>query len=94
MLFHTLSLKIFLIRLYLIRFVLTFVHICTQNISPGMKLLGVITEVNQKDIVISLPGGLRGLVRASEASDFTDLGIEVTAVNYYWLSKFAECCSS
>ncbi|KAG7581622.1 S1 domain [Arabidopsis suecica] len=50
--------------------------ITTKNISPGMKLLGVVTEVNQKDIVISLPGGLRGLVRASEASDFTDLGIE------------------
>ncbi|XP_010489787.1 PREDICTED: rRNA biogenesis protein RRP5-like [Camelina sativa] len=50
--------------------------ITTKNISPGMKLWGVVTEVNQKDIVISLPGGLRGLVRASEASDFTDLGIE------------------
>ncbi|XP_023641258.1 rRNA biogenesis protein RRP5 isoform X2 [Capsella rubella] len=50
--------------------------ITTKNIAPGMKLLGVVTEVNQKDIVISLPGGLRGLVRASEASDFTDLGIE------------------
>ncbi|CDY67177.1 BnaAnng23730D [Brassica napus] len=41
-----------------------------------MKLLGVVTEVNQKDIVISLPGGLRGLVRASEALDFTDFGTE------------------
>ncbi|AAG51058.1 rRNA biogenesis protein, putative, 3' partial; 75505-85642, partial [Arabidopsis thaliana] len=50
--------------------------ITTKNISPGMKLLGVVTEVNQKDIVISLPGGLRGLVRASEVSDFTDRGIE------------------
>lgn len=48
-----------------------------QNISAGMKLLGVVTEVNQKDIVISLPGGLRGLVRASEALDFTDFGTEV-----------------
>jgi hypothetical protein len=52
-----------------------------------MKLLGVVTEVNQKDIVISLPGGLRGLVRASEVSDFTDRGIEVTAVGYNWLFK-------
>ncbi|KAL7197319.1 hypothetical protein ACSBR2_019960 [Camellia fascicularis] len=34
-----------------------------------MKLWGVIAEVNEKDIVISLPGGLRGLVRASEAFD-------------------------
>lgn len=55
-------------------------RIYIQNISPGMKLWGVVTEVNQKDIVISLPGGLRGLVRASEASDFTDLGTEVAAV--------------
>ncbi|KAF8085254.1 hypothetical protein N665_0674s0019 [Sinapis alba] len=46
--------------------------ITIKNISPGMKLLGVVTEVNQKDIVISLPGGLRGLVRASEALDFID----------------------
>lgn len=53
--------------------------IYVQNISPGMKLLGVVTEVNQKDIVISLPGGLRGLVRASEALDFTDFGTEVSA---------------
>ncbi|KAL0817225.1 rRNA biogenesis protein RRP5 isoform X1 [Brassica napus] len=50
--------------------------ITIKNISPGMKLLGVVTEVNQKDIVISLPGGLRGLVRASEALDFTDFGTE------------------
>ena len=38
-----------------------------QNISPGMKLWGVISEINQKDLAVSLPGGLRGLVRASEA---------------------------
>ncbi|KAG2317978.1 hypothetical protein Bca4012_069048 [Brassica carinata] len=50
--------------------------ITTKNISAGMKLLGVVTEVNQKDIVISLPGGMRGLVRASEALDFTDFGTE------------------
>lgn len=40
-----------------------------QNVAPGMKLWGVIVEVNEKDIVVSLPGGLRGLVRANEASD-------------------------
>lgn len=40
-----------------------------KNVSPGMKLWGVITEVNEKDIVVSLPGGLRGLVRACEALD-------------------------
>uniref|UniRef100_A0A5B7AEH9 rRNA biogenesis protein RRP5 n=1 Tax=Davidia involucrata TaxID=16924 RepID=A0A5B7AEH9_DAVIN len=43
--------------------------IILKNISPGMKLWGVIAEVNEKDIVISLPGGLRGLVRACEAFD-------------------------
>lgn len=34
-----------------------------------MKLWGVIAEVNEKDIIVSLPGGLRGLVRASDAFD-------------------------
>lgn len=34
-----------------------------------MKLWGVISEVNEKDLVVSLPGGLRGLVRASDAID-------------------------
>uniref|UniRef100_A0A5B7AB23 S1 motif domain-containing protein n=1 Tax=Davidia involucrata TaxID=16924 RepID=A0A5B7AB23_DAVIN len=43
--------------------------IILKNISPGMKLWGVLAEVNEKDIVISLPGGLRGLVRACEAFD-------------------------
>lgn len=40
-----------------------------QNISPGMKLWGVVAEVDKRDIVVSLPGGLRGLVRASDAFD-------------------------
>ena len=34
-----------------------------------MKLWGVISEVNTKDLVISLPGGLRGFVRAEEVLD-------------------------
>lgn len=34
-----------------------------------MKLWGVIAEVNEKDLEISLPGGIRGLVRAAEALD-------------------------
>ncbi|CAL5321689.1 hypothetical protein CsSME_00045548 [Camellia sinensis var. sinensis] len=42
--------------------------ITLKNISPGMKLWGVIAEVNEKDIVISLPGGLRGLVRDVETN--------------------------
>ncbi|KAI3417734.1 uncharacterized protein J3R85_014181 [Psidium guajava] len=44
-------------------------RITLKNISPGMKLWGVISEVNEKDLVVSLPGGLRGLVRASDAID-------------------------
>lgn len=51
-------------------------RITLKNVSPGMKLWGVIAEVNEKDIVVSLPGGLRGLVRACEAFD-SILGGEV-----------------
>ncbi|PWA39554.1 RNA binding protein [Artemisia annua] len=40
-----------------------------KNLTPGMKLWGVVSEINEKDLVVSLPGGLRGLVRASEAID-------------------------
>lgn len=48
-----------------------------------MKLWGVISEVNEKDLVISLPGGLRGLVRAADALDPTlddnvEVGIQIT----------------
>jgi ribosomal protein S1 len=41
----------------------------SQNISPNMKLWGVVIEVNQKDIIVSLPGGMRGFVRTEEVSD-------------------------
>lgn len=48
-----------------------------------MKLWGVISEVNQKDLVISLPGGLRGLVRAADALDpALDVNIEVGIKTY------------
>ncbi|KDP21906.1 hypothetical protein JCGZ_03044 [Jatropha curcas] len=43
--------------------------ITLKNISPGMKLWGLVAEVNEKDLVISLPGGLRGLVRSVDAVD-------------------------
>ncbi|KAL1331713.1 hypothetical protein HN51_048962 [Arachis hypogaea] len=39
------------------------------NITPGMKLWGAVAEVNEKDLVISLPGGLRGLVHCSDVVD-------------------------
>lgn len=49
-----------------------------QNISPGMRLWGVVAEVNEKDLVISLPGGLRGLARATDALDpVLDAEVEV-----------------
>lgn len=41
-----------------------------KSLSTGMKLWGVIAEVNSRDLVISLPGGLRGIVTADEASDY------------------------
>jgi hypothetical protein len=41
----------------------------SQNISPNMKLWGVVIEVNQKDIIVGLPGGMRGFVRTEEVSD-------------------------
>lgn len=34
-----------------------------------MKLWGVILEVGRRDLVVSLPGGLRGFVKAEDASD-------------------------
>ncbi|KAK7278792.1 hypothetical protein RJT34_23828 [Clitoria ternatea] len=43
--------------------------ITLKNIAPGMKLWGIVAEVNDKDLVVSLPGGLRGLVHASDAVD-------------------------
>lgn len=49
-----------------------------------MKIWGVIAEINKKDLVISLPGGLRGLVRACEAFD-PDLDIEAKVI---YLPKF------
>ncbi|XP_022966127.1 rRNA biogenesis protein RRP5 [Cucurbita maxima] len=43
--------------------------ITLKNISPKMKFWGVVAEVNKKDLVINLPGGLRGLVSAADAFD-------------------------
>lgn len=35
----------------------------------GMKIWGAVAEVNAMDLVVSLPGGLRGFVKIEEASD-------------------------
>jgi len=53
---------------YIAELVMTFPSLC-QNISPNMKLWGVVIEVNQKDIVLSLPGGIRGFVRSEDVCD-------------------------
>ncbi|WCJ34083.1 rRNA biogenesis protein RRP5 [Euphorbia peplus] len=56
--------------------------ITSKNISAGMKLWGVVAEVNEKDLVISLPGGLRGLVRSIDALDpVVDHDVEGLEVN-------------
>jgi rRNA biogenesis protein RRP5 len=34
-----------------------------------MKLWGVVIEVNHKDVVVSLPGGMRGFVRLVDVCD-------------------------
>ncbi|KAI8014701.1 hypothetical protein LOK49_LG05G02266 [Camellia lanceoleosa] len=67
-----------------------------ENISPGMKLWGVIAEVNEKDIIISLPGGLRGLVRASEAFDpISDNKVKDVETNFlssiYHVGQLVSC---
>ncbi|XP_074276479.1 rRNA biogenesis protein RRP5 [Silene latifolia] len=61
--------------------------ITLKNISPGMKLWGVITEVNDKDIAVTLPGGLRGLVRASEAVESSLLDKNKMDVESHFLSS-------
>eukprot|EP00897_Mesotaenium_endlicherianum_P004571 jgi/Mesen1/4141/ME000218S03255 len=40
-----------------------------KGLAVGMKLLGAVAEINDRDLLIHLPNGLRGFVRASEASD-------------------------
>ncbi|KMZ73413.1 hypothetical protein ZOSMA_14G01810 [Zostera marina] len=48
-------------------------RITSKNISPNMKLWGVVSEVNTKDFVITLPGGLKGIVHPEDSSDiFSD----------------------
>ncbi|KAJ4801242.1 hypothetical protein LUZ62_052488 [Rhynchospora pubera] len=44
-------------------------RITLKNVKPSMKFWGVVVEVNPKDLVISLPGGLKGFVHAEEISD-------------------------
>lgn len=59
-----------------------------------MKLWGVVAEVNEKDLVISLPWGLRGLVRSSDAIDplLGDgnevIDIYITIVSIFFFFKF------
>lgn len=34
-----------------------------------MKVWGVVIEVNPKEVVVSLPGGMRGFVRSEDVCD-------------------------
>ncbi|KAJ6839615.1 rRNA biogenesis protein RRP5 [Iris pallida] len=63
-------------------------RITLKNISPKMKLWGVIVEVNPKDLVVSLPGGLRGFVRAEEVSDIVLGNTDKDTENNMLCSKF------
>lgn len=57
-------------------------RITLRNITPGMKFWGVVAEVNEKDLVVSLPGGLRGIVHASDAVDpIFDDKVEVAEIS-------------
>ncbi|KAG0628431.1 hypothetical protein M758_1G025900 [Ceratodon purpureus] len=40
-----------------------------KSLVVGMKIWGAVAEINKKDMVISLPGGLRGFVSAEDASE-------------------------
>ncbi|XP_014514109.1 rRNA biogenesis protein RRP5 [Vigna radiata var. radiata] len=66
-----------------------------KNITPGMKLWGVVAEVNEKDLVVSLPGGLRGLVHASDAVDpIFDDEIEVGEIflsGVFYVGQLVSC---
>jgi len=62
-----------------------------QNISSGMKLWGVIAEVNEKDLAVSLPGGLRGLVRGSEAIELALLDSTKVVVCSSFLASLENC---
>ncbi|XP_062219315.1 rRNA biogenesis protein RRP5 isoform X2 [Phragmites australis] len=44
-------------------------RITLKNISPNMKVWGVVIEVNPKDVVVSLPGGMRGFVCSEDVCD-------------------------
>ncbi|XP_020258376.1 rRNA biogenesis protein RRP5 [Asparagus officinalis] len=63
-------------------------RITLKNISPNMKLWGVIVEVNQKDLVIGLPGGLRGFVRTEDVSDIVLDNVDKDTETYILPSIF------
>ncbi|KAI5068389.1 hypothetical protein GOP47_0016734 [Adiantum capillus-veneris] len=48
-----------------------------KSLSLGMKLWGVVLEVGKRDLVVSLPGGLRGFVKAVDALDFLSQDTDV-----------------
>ena len=40
-----------------------------KNLRVGMRVLGVVTEVHDRGLTVSLPNGLKGTVTRAEASD-------------------------
>ncbi|KAL5249614.1 hypothetical protein ACHWQZ_G018470 [Mnemiopsis leidyi] len=40
-----------------------------KKLSPGMLMLGVVTEVGEIDVVLSLPNGLTGFIRGTDISE-------------------------
>ncbi|WJX11337.1 hypothetical protein P8452_01962 [Trifolium repens] len=70
-------------------------RVTLKNITPGMKLWGVVAEVNNKDLVVSLPGGLRGIVHASDVfdpifNDKTEVG-ESFLSNVFSVGQLVSC---
>lgn len=44
-------------------------RIMTKNMTPGMAILGVVSKVNELNVIVNLPHGLEGSVPISEVSD-------------------------
>lgn len=44
-------------------------NISKQKLVPGMKLLGAVREVNQFEMIVSLPNGLTGFVNIFDVNE-------------------------
>jgi rRNA biogenesis protein RRP5 len=50
-----------------------------SSLTQGMRLLGIVSEVTAKDLIVALPHGLRGHVSAAEASDLLQERMQANA---------------